>query len=567
MQADLILTNGIVYTVDARRSRHEAVAIKDGRIVAVGDDALVAECRGPRTRVVDLGGRLVLPGFIDAHMHPRLSTVELFEVNLSACHSVGDCLEAVARFAAEHTEQPVIRGWAWYPTEVPEGEMTAAALDRVVADRPVRLDDDSQHTQWVNSAMLRQLGIGRDEPGWEGAVVERLPDGSPSGLLREAWPWVDRATPRYDATAHAAALRNFQRTIAARYGLTTIHDAGDCPGDAVLDAYRLLEDRGELTARFCLSLQFDPDRPAGEQVEAAAGERARFAGPLVRAAAVKLFTDGVIESHTGYLAEPYADRPGFCSAPVWAPERLVEASVAAAAAGFQLHYHAIGDAAVSLSLDAIAAARQAGGPADRRASGSAGGSSGGPAPGRDIITHLQLVDPADYERMAALGVVAATQPYWFAKDAMYDRLHYQPFLGEPRAGHQYPMRSLFDHGVVVAGASDYPVSPPPDPLLAIQRGTLRRDPLVPDLSSELWPEEAVSVEQLIAAFTINGAYANFLEHETGSLEAGKSADLVVLRENILELPAERVNEATVELTLFRGKPTFAAEAYEGMDLA
>lgn len=551
MQADLILTNGIVYTVDARRSRHEAVAIKDGRIAMVGDGALVAGCRGPRTRVVDLGGRLVLPGFIDAHMHPRLSTAELFEVNLSACHSIDDCLEAIARFAAEHTEQPVISGWGWYPTEVPESEMTAAALDCVVADRPVRLDDDSQHTQWVNSATLRLLGIGRDEPGWEGAVVVRLPHGSPSGLLREAWPWLDRALPRYDATAHAAALRYFQRTIAARYGLTTVHEAGVLPGDAVLDAYRLLEDRGELSARFCLSLQLDPDRPVGEQVEAAAGERARCAGPLVRAAAVKLFTDGVIESHTGYLAESYADRPGFCSAPVWAPERLVEASVAAAAAGFQLHYHAIGDAAVSLSLDAIAAARQV-----VRA-----------APGRDIITHLQLVDPGDYERLAALGVVAATQPYWFAKDATYDQLLYQPFLGEPRAGHQYPMRSLFDHGVVVAGASDYPVSPPPDPLLAIQRGVMRRDPLVRDLSSELWPEEAVSVEQLIAAFTINGAYANFLEHETGSLEAGKSADLVVLRENILELPAERVNEATVELTLFRGAPTFAAGAYEGMDLA
>ena len=125
------------------------------------------------------------------------------------------------------------------------------------------------------------------------------------------------------------------------------------------------------------------------------------------------------------------------------------------------------------------------------------------------------------------------------------------------------MRSLFDHGVVVAAASDYPVSPPPDPLLAIQRGVLRRDPLAPELSSELWPQEAVSVEELIAAFTVNGAYANFLEHETGSLEVGKSADLVVLRENILELPAERVNEATVQLTLFRGTPTFAAGAYEG----
>ena len=278
--------------------------------------------------------------------------------------------------------------------------------------------------------------------------------------------------------------------------------------------------------------------------------RARFTGPLVRAATVKLFIDGVIETHTGYLAEPYADRPGFRGAPIWPPERLIAASSAAADAGFQLHYHAIGDAAVSLAVDAIAAARHGGAQEEGPAS------SGGQPAARDIITHLQLVDPRDYGRMAALGVVAAVQPYWFTRDPDYHRELCR--LVGARADRQYPMRSLLEAGVTVAGASDYPVSPPPDPLLAIQRGVLRRDPRAPEADDQLWPEEAVAVETMIEVFTLAGARANFLEHETGSLEVGKSADLVVLRENLLELPAERIHEAAVELTLFRGHPVFAA---------
>ena len=438
--------------------------------------------------------------------------------------------------------------------------MTAAALDGVVADRPVSLCDDSVHSQWLNSAALRLVGVGdrRDGPDWAGAVIERLADGSPSGLLREAWPWVERALPDYDETARLAGLRHFQRDIAARYGLTTVHEAGVYPGEPTIEAYRRLREEGDLTLRCRLSLMLEPGRPLDEQIDAAIEERTRHTDTLLGVGAVKLFVDGVIESHTGYLAEPYTDRPGFRGAPIWEPDRFVAASAAAAAAGFQLHYHAIGDAAVTLSLDAIAAAR--------RTPGGAGGTAPGGASGRDLITHLQLVDPRDYERMAALGVVAATQPYWFAKDADCDRSLYRPFLGEERAARQYPMRSLFEHGVTVAGASDYPVSPPPDPLLAIQRGVLRRDPALPESSSELWPEEAVSVEQMIAAFTINGAYANFLERETGSLEVGKAADLVVLSDDILELPAEHIDEAEVELTLFCGSPTFATGCFVGLPL-
>ena len=170
MDADLILTNGIVYTVDPARSRHAAVAVRGGRIVSVGSAADVAALAGRRTTVVDLAGRLVLPGFIDAHMHPKNATGALFEVYLGGCRSLAECLGAVERLAAEHPEYPAVRGWGWTPTTVREGEMTAAALDAVVPDRPAVLADDSVHTHWVNSVMLDMAGITRDTPDPDGGV-------------------------------------------------------------------------------------------------------------------------------------------------------------------------------------------------------------------------------------------------------------------------------------------------------------------------------------------------------------------------------------------------------------
>jgi predicted amidohydrolase YtcJ len=548
MHADLILTNGHIHAVDAARSHYEAVAVAGARIIAVGSAADVAATRGPRTEVVDLAGRLVLPGFIDAHMHPKSTVCEVFEVDLSACTSIDQCVREVARFAAADPDAPALRGWGWGPAAVPEAQMTAAALDAVVPGRPVALFDDSQHMQWVNSRTLELAGITRETPDPPGGCIERLSDGSPSGLLRELYQRVEEALPPYAAGAHEEAARYFQRKVAGPLGLTTVHEAGLTAADGALNAYERLQASGELTVRICASYQIDPAPPLGEQVTAAVAARAGHTGPLVRVGAVKLFTDGVVEGHTGYLARPYDDRPGYRGEPMWAPERLVEASVAAAEAGFQLHYHAIGDAAISLSLDAIAAARP----------------QGAAAGARDMITHLQVFPRHEFARFAALGVSALVQPYWFAQYRDYHDQLYVPFLGAERAQHQYPMRSFWEHGILVASASDYPVSPPPDPLLAIQRGILRRDLQSPDESGVLWPAEAVTMERMIESFTINGARANFLERETGSIEVGKAADLVVLGGDILALPAEEIHEAHVQLTLAAGRPVYAAGPFEGL---
>ena len=516
MQADLVLTGGVVYTVDARRSRHEAVAVKDGRIVALGSAAEAAEWAGPRTRTVDLGGRLVLPGFADAHLHPSFATGELFEVRLADCRSVEECLDRVARFAAEHPELPAIRGGGWFPTMVPMEGMTAEALDRVVPDRPACLHDDNVHAQWVNSELLRRAGVGREDPGWTGAVVERLPDGSPKGLLHEAFPWVDRALPQYTVGQRGEALRYFQRELAARYGTTLVHEAGLHPWETMLDAYLRLEAADELTARFCLDVMLDPDLPLDGQLEAAAKMRARFDGPAgPRRRRQVLRRRGDRDAH-GVPGRAVRRPPGLSRRAhlgAGAPRRGVASPRPRRASSCTTTPSAT--RRVSLAVDAIAA----GGAGER-----------GPEPGargRDIITHVQLLDPADYARMAA-----ARRHRGRAAVLVHQGPGLRPALrrlvGE-RADRQFPMRSFAARRRPGRGASDYPVSPPPDPLLAIQRGVLRRDPRPAVENAELWPEEAVDVETMIAAFTLAGARANFLEHETGSLEVGKSADLVVLR--------------------------------------
>jgi predicted amidohydrolase YtcJ len=540
--ADTVYTNGVVYLSDAAHTTAQAVAVKDGRIVYVGDAAGAAAFVGAGTASVDLGGKLMLPGFIDSHMHASMAVSDLYEVSLYGLKTVKAYQKVIRSFADAHPEVTVVQGSGWSNTAAPGIGPTKQQLDAAVGDRPAVMFSEDGHSAWCDSAALKLAGITSTTKDPKGGVIERVPGtNTPSGTLREAA--VDLVTPiipAYNVAQMKEGIRHFQQDVAAPLGLTTATDVAITPGDAVLDAYQQLAEADALTVRMRGFLNLSPEGGLMvDQVAAAVAERAKHTTPLFRTDTVKLFVDGVVEGHTALLNYPYKDKPGFLGVPVWpAYSDLQAASIAAAEAGFQLHYHCIGDAATSQALNAIAAA----------------GAVTGSDAGRPGITHLQLVTPTDFVRFAQLKVTAAPQPYWFVKDDYYYGLQL-PYLGKWRADREYPMKSFFDNGVLVASSSDYPVTYPPDPLDAIQTGVMRWIQSSYEWAKKgdvLWPAERVTVQQMIDSFTIAGARANFLEDETGSIEVGKSADMVVLDTNILTCPVERIGNAAVLQTIFRG---------------
>jgi predicted amidohydrolase YtcJ len=330
--------------------------------------------------------------------------------------------------------------------------------------------------------------------------------------------------------------------MAAAFGMTTVHDAYLDSWSNETPAFQALERENRLTMRFRASLYVDPGK-GPEQVEALVRERGRNMGERFQTHGAKLFLDGVVEGSTAYLKEPYQHLPGSRGEPIWESGNLERVCLALDKEHFQLHAHSIGDAATAQFLDALAAVRKTNGPRD----------------GRALVTHLQLVDKADIARFKELGAVAVPQPYWFAKDDYYFNLQV-PYLGRKRADEEYPMKSFFDAGIPVASASDFPVTNPCNPLIAIQMGITREETGKTDPALVLWPEEKATLEQMIRSFTINGAYANFLESETGSIETGKWADLIVLDKNLFEIPAAEISTGKVVLTLFEGETIFSAEA-------
>ena len=553
--ADTVFEHGIVYTVDATHSSAQAVAVKDGLIQFVGSDTDAQAYIGPSTTVVDLGGKLMLPGFIDSHMHASMAYGEIYEVSLYGLPTMKAYQGAIKAFAAQHpkSELAVLRGNGWSNTLVPGIGPTKQQLDAVVKDRPAIMNSEDGHSAWCNSAALKQAGITAETPDPPGGVIERVPGTRiPSGTLRDqAAELIRNKLPDYPASIYEDGLKYFDETYAGPLGMTTVFDALLIPGTetSVLghnrcQAYEDLAQSDQLTCRFRGALKFDPTYGSiPDQVAAAVAERALHATDLFQTPAAKFFIDGVVEGHTALITQPYLTKPRNCGSAIWAYVDLQAASVAAAEAGFQLHYHAIGDAATSTALNAIAAAEQA---------------APGEAALRPGITHLQLVTPTDYVRMAQLNVTAVPQPYWFVKDSYYWDLQL-PYLGKWRADHEYPMKSFFENDVLVASGSDYPVTYPPDPLDAIQTGVMRwfrgTYESAPD-GGTLWYAERVTRQQMIDSFTINGAIQNHVDDETGSIEVGKSADLIVLDTNILTCPVYDIGHAQVLRTVFRGQTVY-----------
>ncbi len=536
---NLILKNGSIYTVNRRDLWVEAIAISEDRITFIGADQDAEKLLNPKTEIIDLQGKMVLPGFIDSHAHPS-HAIDLFEnISLYLLKSVDKYEETIQQFIENHPQREVYRGSGWDNTFFPKNGPDKKFLDSLMPHKPVSLVSYDGHSLWVNSETLRQAQISKDSVDPAGGVIERETEtGEPSGTLREtAMKLVDNVIPEYTMEERANTLRIYQE-MAFRAGVTTCHDA--MLDEQSIAGYKVLEADGTLKIRFRGAITIEPDRPAEEQIDILLRERSKNSDPKFQTNTAKIFVDGVIEGGTAYLLEPYQHLPDSFGELIWNPAKLKEICAALDREKIQIHLHVIGDAAARIALNALAHAQKMNGKRDAR----------------HLITHLQLVAPEDILRFQQLGVIGVPNPYWFKVDDYYWSLAL-PYLGKERADHEYPMKSFFEAGVVMASASDFPVTIPFDPLIGIENGITRTE--IGGKSKDiLWPEEKVSLEAMIASFTINGAKANFLEDEIGSLMVGKKADFIILDQNLFQIPPTNIASTKVLQTFVDGKEVFNA---------
>jgi predicted amidohydrolase YtcJ len=525
--AALVIRGADVHTFDAARPRAEAVAVHDGRIVFVGDDADAAAWIGPGTQVLDAGGRVLIPGFVDAHVHLVDGGVELGQCALFELEAADAILAEVARCAAAGRGWVEGAGWS-LPAFGPEGP-GRAALDAVTGGRPALLWAADGHSAWVNTAALARAGVDGDTPDPPGGRIERGPDGAPSGVLRESA--TELVAARLPAPSRAVLDAGLERALglASAAGITTALEAWT--ERASLAAF-LRADRRGLPLRAVVALGYDE---TGDLRQLGWMRRARAAStrPRVVPRVVKLFVDGVIESRTAWMLDPYTDAGGSRGEPLWAPADLEEAVTAVAAAGFDVHVHAIGDGAVRATLDAMAAARAAGSTRPRFA-----------------IAHLEVIHPDDLPRFAALDVAAVFQPLWAWRDPYVTELTL-PGLNPATSVALYPIGNLVRSGATVGFGSDWSVSSM-EPMLGVEVAVTRQgtdDEPAPPLA----PEQAISVEQAMRAATLGAAMAIGVDGDVGSITVGKAGDLVLLSADPWSIPARSLGDVGAVWTIAAGR--------------
>jgi predicted amidohydrolase YtcJ len=530
-----ILLHGAVELAEGGvANRAEAMAIAGGRIAAIGSTEKIRKLVGPSTEVTDLGGRSLLPGFIDAHVHPLEGGLSRRLCDLHELSGADAYRDAIAAYAAAHRKRPWITGGGWSLADFPGGLPRRETLDALVPDRPAILTNRDGHGAWVNSRALAAAGITASTPDPADGRIERDPDGEPSGMLQEgAIDLVEAVVPPVEPAERLAGLLEGQRYLHS-LGVTGWQDAIVRPEDQA--AYATARANGSLTARVRLALLWDNKRGL-EQLPDLVERRETAAAAGLDARSVKLFVDGIIENRTALLVDPYLEADGAAGhdrgIPMVEPQLLREAVTALDAAGFQCHFHAIGDGAIRLALDALQAARQA----------------NGPSPHRPHLAHIELIHPQDLPRFAQLDAVANMQPFWAMVEAQMRELRL-PVLGPERARWQFAFRSMLDAGARLAAGSDWPVTTP-NPLLEMEVALTRTD--VEDRDGEaLFPEERLTLDEALSAFTIGSAYVNHVERETGSIEVGKQADLVILDRDIRAPDAGPLGAARVEATLVGG---------------
>jgi hypothetical protein len=561
----LVLINARLWSPDGAGTGCDAIVAEGARITALTSTVQARAQAGPGTRVIDLGGRLAIPAFGDAHVHPVGGGLESLRCDLIGPRDRARYLRIIADCARPLGPDDWVLGGGWSMEAFPGGVPPAADLVEAAGGRPVFLPNRDHHSAWVSPAALARAGITRDTPDPPDGRIERDSAGEPSGTLHDgAMRLVSRLIAPPTPDELAAGLRAGQRHLHA-LGITHWQDAivGEAPDIGIpdaLDTYRRAAEQGWLTGRVNGALWWDRRRGL-EQIPDLLARREQAGTGVFQATSVKLMLDGVCETLTAAMTEPYT-RPGGDSAAgpaghaaaghshrgdLFVPgEEAAEAVRLLSREGFQVHMHAIGDRAVHAALDAVAAAAGPGTPKDLR----------------HHIAHLQFIRPEDLDRFADLGVVANFQPLWAAHEPQMDELTL-PFVGPERARWQYLIGTLARRGTRLAFGSDWPVSSA-DPLQEIHVAVNRRlsDRLgrrgTPETERPFLPAEALPLAQSLAAFTTGVAYVNHREHELGLLRPGHRADIAVLSQDIFAVPPSEIGHTQVDLTIASGQIVYEA---------
>jgi len=532
---DLWLRHGRVWTANPAQPWAESVLIRGNTIAAVGADRDVAK-QAKGAREIELKGRLVTPGFNDAHLHFLGGSLGLSQIDLNGICTLESIQKAIGEFAARHPDAQWLEGRGWEYLCFPGGRLpTREDLDKVVRDRPVYLAAYDGHTAWVNSKALALAGINKATKfSGFGEIVRDPKSGEPTGALKEgAKGLVRRLIPVPDKAKKLASLEAGLR-LAAGFGITSAQNANGSMDE--LELYEDLRRREKLTLRTRLAMRVGPMDSEATLAEYA-GMRQKYSGPLLRVGAIKLMMDGVIESYTAAMLAPYTNNPSTSGKSAWTPEQFARTVTIADKLGLQVYTHAIGDRAVRMALDGYQAAQQANGTRDRR----------------HRVEHIETIHPNDMPRFAAIGVLPSMQPIHADPSGIEI---WSACIGPERTQRGFAWRSIEKAGGRLVFSSDWPASISVDPIRGIHSAVNRRT--TSGLPPQGWiPQERVSIETALQAYTVNSAFAEHEEHRKGAIRPGQLADIVVLSQDLFKIPSMDIHKTVVELTVFDGSVIYS----------
>lgn len=529
---DLIITGAKIYTVNPSQPWAEAVAIRGEQIIFVGSDRKVRKYAGPSTRIIQAGGRLLLPGFQDSHVHFVSGSLNLNRVDLAGTRNVEEIQERIRQFAAAHPDLPWIQGRGWMYSTFPGNMPHKKFLDEVVPDRPAIMRCADGHTSWVNSRALALAGINLLTPDPPDGKIVRDQNGEPTGaLLEEASSLVSRLIPEPSREEKLAALRiGFKE--ASRWGVTCAHALGGEFED--LELLDQLRQEGAQTLRLVVTMWVNEPGPKEQDFEVYEKARARYNDNWLAVRGVKLMLDGVIDSGTGAMLDPYEEMKGNRGKLFWEPDDYFEAVMELSRRGIQVSTHSIGDLAIRLTLDAYEKALKESGHSELR----------------HKIEHVECSAAADFRRFNNPGIIASFQPLHANPDPVWMEAWIKN-VGPERVQRAFPWKSILKAGGHLAFGSDWPVvtiNPWPGLQMAVTREDWEGKP-----AGGWVPGEKLTLEEAIQAYTLGGAYALNEEHQRGSVEPGKLADMILLSQNIFEIPASQIRHTTSVLTVVGGR--------------